>query len=1083
MRKKTYLEQLQDRVNGNSDTSVYTDKEKTKVSNSSVRDQVDNLYNRNKTNIQQDDIWERVKSRAKDILNDNKNIIKNLGIGISSSAKNGLYYIENSSENIFSNYKKQNQLNARLKKDKEEKEKIINGNYNNINKTLSTIENLHKENKMAKFQNPILQKAKENLDLKSPILEGFENSILKDEEKIQKNIENSKTKVGKKVAELMPSIGQSVSGMVAGMVNPALGLAYFQTSAGGNYTREAKAKGLNEKQAMTYGTIMGAMESITESIGAKLTTGVGKSVFKDGAKEGLKAFGLDVAENFFEEAIMEPIQETVMKATGGQADWSNMAQRMWNSGIDGALTSVIMGGASAGIGKATKLITKIENGQQIKQEDIVETLKEINDSEEVDIEKLLVNSFQFTAEDLIRNTDVQKSTNKKLEKIASEMSQAEKEFLIRKNQQPIIKNEQILNNNQQVNHKQDKNSQNQFSNEIEENKQNQVNIVDENQRKLEKVLQKDKYKENQNASNFFKSANENNLDISNEKIESLFDLPNARGIKTEFNQEMFKNQNGNIKENINAIYVTDSEGNRNIIYNPKANQENIVEKNVIHETFHDMAGTKEAQEITDFVYNKIKDTADFQDAFNNLKEVYSQVTDNEGRILYNSESVEFENMIKEEAVADYLGRNLGTQEYINELVNGKESRNVAQKIYDAIVKFLDKVTGYKSEEAYLRGLKDKFEKAFNSEYANSNEQTKYSIAGKKAMENAINKDSQYKIIEESYNKALKMAKENVDNEQIRQKTNWFQDKNGDWKFEFSDKDMKLKKFLKENSNYKLGDILNHDILFDLYPELKQYNVETVNLRNNAKGSHVSSKKTIYISNKLLTSNQNIEATLIHEIQHAIQKSENFEGGKSTNKSKLAYYNSLGEIEASDVSKRFIEEKYNKKDLSNILPESSKKNPKHSNLDNYLENRGIVDKIRDKVYSGLKDYLNQKSEDYNESFEENNSKNNNQNSNMVVERRRYLKDNTSNKELENNSSSFSLQENRGKWQEFLDKNTINKEGTRTTLKEIKLPKKQNKSIVSNINDNKPTRHDVIQENRKIAKENIKNIATWKDKKVD
>lgn len=124
----------------------------------------------------------------------------------------------------------------------------------------------------------------------------------------------------------------------------------------------------------------------------------------------------------------------------------------------------------------------------------------------------------------------------------------------------------------------------------------------------------------------------------------------------------------------------------------------------------------------------MKKDVDFQNSFNDLKEAYANVKENEGNILYNTKSAEFENMIKEEAVADYLGTNLGNQEYINELVNGKESRNVAQKIYDAIVKFLDKVTGYKSEEAYLRGLKDKFEKAFNAEFSNDEKSIKYHIS-------------------------------------------------------------------------------------------------------------------------------------------------------------------------------------------------------------------------------------------------------------------------------------------------------------------------------------------------------------------
>lgn len=68
------------------------------------------------------------------------------------------------------------------------------------------------------------------------------------------------------------------------------------------------------------------------------------------------------------------------------------------------------------------------------------------------------------------------------------------------------------------------------------------------------------------------------------------------------------------------------------------------------------------------------------------------------------------------------------------MVNGKETRNVAQKIYDAIVKFLDKVTGYKSEEAFLRGIKDKFEKAFNAEYT-KNGNTKFSLNNVESYKN------------------------------------------------------------------------------------------------------------------------------------------------------------------------------------------------------------------------------------------------------------------------------------------------------------------------------------------------------------
>lgn len=76
----------------------------------------------------------------------------------------------------------------------------------------------------------------------------------------------------------------------------------------------------------------------------------------------------------------------------------------------------------------------------------------------------------------------------------------------------------------------------------------------------------------------------------------------------------------------------------------------------------------------------------------------------------------------------------------------------------------------------------------NASSANSSN-IKYSVAGEIGMKNAIQNDYSNRVIEQSYNQALQLKDRGVDNESIRQNTNWFQDKNGDWKFEFSDKDM------------------------------------------------------------------------------------------------------------------------------------------------------------------------------------------------------------------------------------------------------------------------------------------------------
>ncbi len=851
MRKKTLAEIMREHAQGIENVSAYTDEplKKSSSSNSNVKTQVDQLYKKSSSvdNTSQG-IWDRIQARAKNImdsqnimktlantgkiatnlitknyvgaginikniLNDNqkesnisddaKNVGENYILGTKKAGKSSLYYIQNASEENNPEYKRIQQNVSMLRDKQEQNEAMRTGKFDEY---------------MA--NNPYVKSSKDVNGIKinsynSSILTGLDKSIQKDEEKIQQNIENTKNPIAKKIAELTPSIAQSVTGMGLSAVNPALGMSFWQTSAGGDYTRDAKAKGLNDKDAMLYGTIMGSLESGTEWIGGKLTTGVGKAISKDGTVAGLKALGLDIGENFFEEAIMEPLQETVMSITGGKdkADWNNMGERMLESGINGALTSILMGGVSAGLGKSVNLVIKMENKEQITQKEVKDALKEINDQEELDIEKILVDSFGFNSQDLYKNTDVQKKVDSKIENMASQFSKEETRNILpqnpnknlinnselndnqkqklteisekynlgekdvqnlidntlngkyEENQVTRLPNNDLLKNNQQTTLIGDKSSQNQLSSKLAENSQNAIELTEENRQKLENTLKKEKYVNNERAKQFFESAVNNDLDLANEKIEALFDLPDKRGVQTKFDTEIFKDSNGNVRNNINALYITDREGNRSILYNPKAIDESVVEKNTIHETFHDMAGTQEANEIIDFVYNRMKEDTDFQNSFNELKEAYANVKDNAGNILYNTKSVEFENMIKEEAVADYLGTNLGNQEYINELVNGKESRNIAQKIYDAIVKFFDKVKGYKSEEAFLRGLKDKFEKAFNAEYTNQGENNRYSILINSKNQKYVKADRQ--VIKGNNPREWQKQTRNYINEKIR----------------------------------------------------------------------------------------------------------------------------------------------------------------------------------------------------------------------------------------------------------------------------------------------------------------------------
>ena len=84
--------------------------------------------------------------------------------------------------------------------------------------------------------------------------------------------------------------------------------------------------------------------------------------------------------------------------------------------------------------------------------------------------------------------------------------------------------------------------------------------------------------------------------------------------------------------------------------------------------------------------------------------------------------------IKQEATANILGEQLGNQEFINHLVNtnSQTANGLYRWVVDKLNK-LNKLTGYKSEKLYWTDVKNKFEKAFNSEFNNLNSDIKYAI--------------------------------------------------------------------------------------------------------------------------------------------------------------------------------------------------------------------------------------------------------------------------------------------------------------------------------------------------------------------
>lgn len=182
-------------------------------------------------------------------------------------------------------------------------------------------------------------------------------------ERIQRNIlKASGNPLAEMVAESAPSIGSNLVSMTLFSFNPILGTTSFIVSAGGSYLDDARARGMNDDQAIAYATVMGGFEGTTEVfITGNMIDKIGRAVVGKGiSEEVLKSWGVSAAENFAQEAIMEPLQEATATVVGGsdKANWDDIGNRMLEAGISGVVSSVILGGASAGIASAENVLKK-----------------------------------------------------------------------------------------------------------------------------------------------------------------------------------------------------------------------------------------------------------------------------------------------------------------------------------------------------------------------------------------------------------------------------------------------------------------------------------------------------------------------------------------------------------------------------------------------------------------------------------------------------------------------------------------------------------------------------------------------------
>lgn len=857
-----------------------------------------------------EDLWKDVKDLAGLVM-----------LGTSSGSKQTLNYIESANEKIFSNYKN-------IKE-----QQFLNSN------------NVSEEDKaLAKSQNnPLLQMNGINIDNKietNLVKKAIRESIAKDEQEIAKTQDRISNPIMSKLGEVAPSMGQILPGTALNALAPGAGISYFVPSAGGGYINDALNRGMSEEQAFKYGSIMGLLEGASDSfITGQQVNKVsnafnGKQVL---SKKVLDSYGFNIFENAFQESIMEPAQEITAGIIGDKADWSNMGERMLQSGFNGALMGAISNGVTYGLEKSGEVYNKIKNGENIIPQEYKDALRE----------------------------NISKFGRKKVEES------------LRKGSTDVYNELNNVINNQQ-------NISNQSTTKEQNNIVSNINI--------EPI-----------HSNYNETAKRYNIDINNDTVKGMYEVASKRGINIYYDDSVFSSSKQNAK------WVVDSKGNRTVVINPNCNTDTTLQSIMIHELTHDIEGSSAYSKINEMILNKLKQSDNYDnmmiDIANTYKNEYS-----------NMSKEEFSKMIEQEAIADYLGENLGNQEFVNELVKSQD-KNTIQKIMDwvknKITSLKNTVTG-NEETNYWNKIKDNFEKAYNQEFQRNDIVEKFSIQTDSNGNQYVKVDTDQDIFEgKSISEQNKIAKKYI-----------------------------LEKFREKGL---------------------KYDGENIKVSTKTANEYTHPKVKLPFKTKQSKIRASTELDNILNISK-YEYSSSDDGRHSFAKDGWDYYRTTFEVDGIKFE-----------GLINIAKSGDKRTfYDMTNIKRISQNRSASDKSFSTSLANSNKSILPTKEDVNRNTT------------------KY-----SMKESENNSGSFNLlikkesKQTNGNWQQYLKDTSINK-GTRETIKDIKLPiteqyknsneiKNNNKELIKNENMNeKVTRHDTIQKYRELARENIKNISTWKDK---
>lgn len=289
--------------------------------------------------------------------------------------------------------------------------------------------------------------------------------------------------------------------------------------------------------------------------------------------------------------------------------------------------------------------------------------------------------------------------------------------------------------------------------------------------------------------------------------------------------------------------------------------------------------------------------------------------------------------VMEEIAADLSGDIFNEEsDFLERFIErNRSNQNVLTRLWQAIKDFAARLTGKRKQRAneamtLLENAMDETVRrakdlpGVDATDRNVGGKARQSFAGRNARTANIQRLSDAQAMEQN----------GQDNESIRQETGWHKGRDGKWRFEiddsqmqyFPDGDARFRQAHPEYAEYQelyqklfdgtltdaerprlerledlwgnelgrlsarvergeatLDNIIQHEALFEAYPELRNVRIEYQDMDDGVSGTHYPKNNKIVLNSDDLAESQ--KSALLHEVQHAIQHIEGFSPGTST----------------------------------------------------------------------------------------------------------------------------------------------------------------------------------------------------------